>query len=162
MGTTLSALASVAGLGCGVMAGVYFAFSAFVMRSLDVLPRAQGVAAMQSINEVILVSGFMPLFIGTTVLAVGLGATGLLTWSDPGSGVMIAAGVVYALGMFLCTAALNVPLNDALAALDPASPDAARLFDHYVDRWTVWNHVRTVASLAASGLFGLAVVMRVA
>ncbi|MFK7989473.1 MAG: DUF1772 domain-containing protein [Sandaracinaceae bacterium] len=158
----MSAGASLAAVSCGVMAGVYFAFSAFVMRSLDVLPREQGVAAMQSINEVILTSGFMPLFAGTTALAVGLGVFGLASWSEPGSGVMLAAAIVYALGMFLCTAAFNVPLNDALAALDPASADASRLFDHYVDRWTLWNHVRTFASVAASGLFGLAVAMRMA
>jgi uncharacterized membrane protein len=40
----------LAALGCGMTAGVWFAFSAFVMSALDRLPAAQGMAAMQSIN----------------------------------------------------------------------------------------------------------------
>ena len=37
-------------LGCGLNAGVFFAFSTFVMPALKRLPAAQGIAAMQSIN----------------------------------------------------------------------------------------------------------------
>lgn len=51
--------ALVQGIACAVMAGVYFAFSGFVMRSLRALPAVQGMAAMQSINRVILSSSFM-------------------------------------------------------------------------------------------------------
>jgi uncharacterized membrane protein len=38
-------------LGCGLVAGVFFAFSSFVMPALKRLPPAQGIAAMQSINK---------------------------------------------------------------------------------------------------------------
>ena len=41
----LFALTLFAALGCGVVAGVFFAFSAFVMRSLARLPAPQGIAA---------------------------------------------------------------------------------------------------------------------
>jgi uncharacterized membrane protein len=43
-------LTVVAALGCGLNAGVFFAFSSFVMAALRRLPPAQGIAAMQSIN----------------------------------------------------------------------------------------------------------------
>jgi len=43
-------LTLVSALGCGLIAGVFFAFSAFVMKALARLPPAQGIAAMQSIN----------------------------------------------------------------------------------------------------------------
>ncbi len=46
----LFALTFVSALGCGLMAGVFFAFSAFVMHALARLPPAQGIAAMQSIG----------------------------------------------------------------------------------------------------------------
>lgn len=49
--TVLSILAM---LGCGMIGGVFFAFSSFVMRALARLPDAQGLAAMQSINFVVL------------------------------------------------------------------------------------------------------------
>jgi len=48
------------------------------------------------------------------------------------------------------TIAFNVPRNDALAAVDPASAEGASLWASYVTVWTAWNHVRTVAALAAA------------
>lgn len=39
-----------AALGCGLIAGVFFAFSTFVMKGLARIPTEAGVAAMQSIN----------------------------------------------------------------------------------------------------------------
>ena len=72
----------VVAIGCAVMAGVYFTFSAFVMRSLEAMPAARGIAAMQSINRVILSSAFMPLFFATTVLALALAAAGCSSKDD--------------------------------------------------------------------------------
>jgi uncharacterized membrane protein len=44
----------------------------------------------------------------------------------------------------------NVPRNDALAAVDPASAAGAALWASYLTSWTAWNHVRTSAALAAT------------
>ena len=49
-------------LSAGVMAGVYFAFSAFVITSLDKLAASSAAAAMNSINRIIVRSAFMPAF----------------------------------------------------------------------------------------------------
>jgi len=38
----------LAALGCGLIAGVFFAFSTFVMKALARLPTSHGIAAMQS------------------------------------------------------------------------------------------------------------------
>ena len=46
----LFALTLFAALGCGLIAGVFFAFSTFVMKALARLPSGEGMAAMQSIN----------------------------------------------------------------------------------------------------------------
>jgi uncharacterized membrane protein len=56
--------------------------------------------------------------------------------------------------------ALNVPLNNALAAVDPNSGKGAELWARYLADWTAWNHVRAAASLAAAALFTIAVYMR--
>src|SRR5690606_13121244 len=45
---------AIAAIGAGLMAGVYFAFSGFIMRSLDQLGAAAATDAMNAINEVIL------------------------------------------------------------------------------------------------------------
>ncbi len=146
-------LIGASALGCAVMAGVYFTFSAFVMRSLAELPIAQGIAAMQSINRVILGSIFMPLFFGTTALGCVFFVYGLVR-SDLGVGdPLVWAGVVYVLGMFVVTAAGNVPLNDALHRISVVDDQAASLWQHYLRRWTMWNHLRMLASLVSSGLF---------
>ena len=50
MSDLVVALTLVTALGCGLNAGVFFAFSGFVMNGLRRLPAAQGIAAMQSIN----------------------------------------------------------------------------------------------------------------
>lgn len=148
----------VAAIGCGVMAGIYFAFSTFVMKALAGIPRSAGIAAMQSINQVIVSSLFLPLFFGTSLLGAGLAGWSLMRWGQPGASATLAGGLVYVVGMFVCTAALNVPLNDALAGLEPSSLEAASLWPDYLRRWTQYNHVRTLASALACGLFIAAIV----
>ena len=140
-------------LGCGVLAGVYFAFSTFIMTSLGRLDQAAGIAAMNAINVDIVRSLFMPLFLGTTVAGAALVAMGALRFSEPGSASMIAGGGLYVIGMFVVTVVFNVPLNDALAAVKPSTPEAGAVWASYLKDWVFWNHVRTIASGVASALF---------
>lgn len=140
-------------VGCGLMAGVYFAFSTFVMTALGRLDQAAGIAAMNAINVNIVRSLFMPLFLGTTAAGAALVVMGALRLSEPGAVSMIAGGGLYVVGMFVVTVVFNVPLNDALAAVQPASPEARAVWAAYLKDWVLWNHVRTVASAVASGLF---------
>ena len=49
------------------------------------------------------------------------------------------------------TIVFNVPRNNALAAVDPASTSGAAQWTSYLTSWTAWNHVRTAAALAAAG-----------
>ena len=149
----ITCLLWLCGLGCGLMAGVYFAFSAFIMTALGRVGQAHGIDAMNAINVVIVKSLFMPAFLVTTLASAALVVAALLRWNESGAAMMLAGGVVYVLGMFIVTLAFNVPLNDALAVVDPSSPEAASLWADYLKRWTFWNHVRTVASTAACALF---------
>jgi uncharacterized membrane protein len=134
-------------LSVGVMAGVYFAFSTFVMRAFDDLPAAQAIAAMNSINRIIVKSMFLPLFFGSTVLALVQVVLNLMYWQGTPSYWAIAAGVVYLLSMFLCTALFNVPLNNRLAGFEQQSRNARKTWACYRRRWARWNHVRTIGSL---------------
>ena len=108
------ALAVVAAVGAGVMGGVFFAFSVFVMRALDRLPTLQAVAAMQAINVTVITPLFMLGFVGTALLSVAVlvvAATG----GFAGSALLGAAGaIVYLIGTFGLTAAYNVPRNNRL------------------------------------------------
>jgi len=139
-------------LSSGVMAGIYFTFSVFVTRALDVLDGGSGIAAMQSINRVILRSAFMPLFIGSSLACAALVVIGLLRWSQPGAWQMAAGGAIYVLGMLVVTMAANVPLNEALDRADPNGAGAMAAWGHFYQPWMAWNHVRTVACTLSMGL----------
>jgi uncharacterized membrane protein len=150
------ALAFVAALGSGLIAGLFFAFSVSVMRALARLPEKQGIAAMQAINVAILNPVFLVAFFGTAAASAISLATSLLAWQAPRALWLLVGSLCYLLGSLLVTIQFNVPLNKALASVPAGSPEAARLWAKYLTRWTAWNHVRTVASLAATAAFILA------
>jgi len=158
--TWLFGLTLVSALGCGLMAGVFFGFSAFVMRALARLPAAQGIAAMQSINIVVINPLFMAAFLGTGATCALLIVPAVRMWQGPGAACLLAGSLLYLVGTVAVTMAFNVPRNDALARVDPASTDGARLWAGYATVWTAWNHVRTVAALAAAVLFTIALCQR--
>ncbi len=142
-------------LGSGLVAGIFFAFSTFVMRALGQLPQNQGIAAMKAINVTVLNPWFFLAFFGTG--AVCLPVAFLALGSAAGTRAYLLGGcALYVLGCLLVTVAFNVPLNNRLASADPDSADAHALWANYLSRWTLWNHVRTAASLAAAGFFVMA------
>jgi uncharacterized membrane protein len=149
----LFALKLFAALGCGLIAGVFFAFSSFVMKALALLPEGQGMAAMQSINRVVLNPLFLGVFLGTAAACAVAIAASWLRWHDPGAVWLLAGGLLYLVGTFLVTMAFNVPRNQALEAASAAAPGSAGLWASYLSSWTAWNHVRTVAALAAAASF---------
>ena len=138
-------------LGCALLGGLYFAFSAFIMTALAQIGPA-GIAAMNSINAVILRSWFMPFFIGTTLACAVLAVAGVLSAGDPRRLFMAGGGILYVAGMFGVTMFFNVPLNNALATAGPET------WPRYLATWTRWNHVRTLASMGAAALFIAALV----
>lgn len=136
-------------LGCGLMAGLFFAFSVSVMKALARLPSAAGTAAMQSINVTIINPLFLVVFLGTAAGCVLVIIASLVRWHEPGSVYLLLGGALYLVGTFLVTMVFNVPKNEALASVAPADSDNAGLWSDYLVRWTAWNHIRTVAALAA-------------
>ncbi len=143
-------------LGSGLIGGVFFAFSAFVMKALARRPPAEGIAAMQSVNTVILRSWFMTVFLVTAGLCVLALVHPLWHWQGPADRWRIAGAALYLAGGMLVTIACNVPRNEALETLAPGDPASAPLWAEYVSRWTRWNHVRMLACAAASVAFGIA------
>lgn len=152
----LDLLLAVSALAAALMAGVYFAFSAFIMTAFAELERGAGpgagAAAMNAINRVILRSAFMPLFWGSTLASLALAVLALLDRSAPGSAAQLGGGALYVVGMFGVTAAFNVPLNNRL----PAAMEGGAVWAHYLRAWTRWNHVRTLACFGAATLFLIA------
>jgi uncharacterized membrane protein len=155
----IAPLAFMAALGTGLIAGTFFAFSSFVMKALARLAPAQGIAAMQMINIVVLTPLFLGVFMGTAFLSLALiGIAGWFWMRD--SLWLLSGGLLYLLGCFLVTIAGNVPLNNALAPLPAASPETAIFWRRYLDRWVALNHLRTLGALASCAAFITALLIR--
>ena len=163
MSTTILILLHIAVLAYALVAGVFLAFSDFIMRALAITSGSGGVEAMQAINREVFRWIFMTLFLG---MAAGSAAIAVYAWIaiDGRAGVMIlAAALIYLVFCFGVTVLFNVPMNEALAGMETSS-EAARDYwlQTYVPRWTLWNSVRTGASFisAALLLFGLVWISR--
>lgn len=155
-----TAVSVTTALGCGLSAGVFFAFSTFVMPALGRLPVSSGVAAMQAINVAAIEPVFLGVLFGSGIAASALAVGALARRSGTSDGLVVAAAVVYVLGTLGTTIACNVPLNDALAAVTPGTDEAAALFARYLVTWTAWNHVRAGAATLAAALLVLAAIGR--
>lgn len=147
------ALTFVAALGCGLIAGVFFAFSTFVMKALRRLPPQEGIAAMQSINVVVINPAFLTVFVGTALVCALLIIVAFMRYQQSDAVWLLIGGGLYVFGTFAVTGMRNVPMNNALAAVTPADPESAISWARYLAGWTFWNHVRTVAALAATVAF---------
>ncbi len=150
-------LALAAILGTGVIGGVFFAFSSFVMRALGRLPAAQGLTAMQSINVVVINPHFLGAFLGTAGISLTAIVVAGFRWGEAGAVFHAAGGVLYFVGTFLVTGLRNVPLNNLLEKVQPSDANAAETWNDYLRRWTNWNHLRTAAALLATLSFSLGV-----
>ncbi|GAA2897515.1 DUF1772 domain-containing protein [Streptosporangium fragile] len=134
----------------GLMAGLFYAYACSVMPGLRRTDDRTFVGTMQSINVAILNGWFAVCFVGAlpaTGAAAGLHlhreGRAALPWT-------VAAFVLYAATLAV-TAAVNVPLNNALdAAGEPGRvADLAAVRESFEARWVRWNLVRTVTSVAA-------------
>ena len=146
-------------LASGLVGGVFYTFSTFVMAGLKRLPPAQGIAAMQSITVTAVRPGLMVPFFGTLIAAVVVGVVGAVDWGDPASPWLVAGAVSYAIGTFAVTGFYHVPRNNLLAATPATSIDAPAVWDRYLAEWTRWNHLRAASSMATAAALTVALVV---
>src|SRR6516225_6313311 len=149
-------LTFVAALSCGLAAGIFYAFSSLVMRALARIPSSAGIAAMQSINVSVINPWFITALFGPAVICSVLAVISLLRWNREGAVFLLAGSVLYLVGTMMVTFVFNVPLNDTLATVDPASAESVSRWDNYLSTWTNWNHLRTLAAFLAAVAFLLA------
>lgn len=153
MAFILPVLLVAAAIGSGLIAGIFFAFSTFIMTAFARIPPEQGIAAMNSINTTIVRSPFMLLFIPVAIICVAIAVMAFMDWRGSASIWMIGGAAAYVVASFISTIAFNVPMNDALANVSGSGSEAVTLWNRYLSDWTWWNHVRTLASLASAIAF---------
>lgn len=136
-------------LASGLVAGVFLAFSDFLMKSLHAADPAAGTEAMQVINRKVYRSIFMVLFIALTPLSALASLLAALFLDGAAAFWLIAAGALYVFGVFGVTGIRNVPMNRQLDGMPLGGVAARNYWPAYVRGWIVWNHVRSLASAGA-------------
>lgn len=137
-------------IGSGLVAGMFFAFSNFIMKAFSKVSHSNGMAAMQEINKTVLNPWFFLFFLGTALSSVVLMILYFFTSLVTVWGLIGAA--CYFFGCFIVTGIRNVPLNNELAKVSTKDKES-KVWRHFLKTWTIWNHVRTLASLIAMILF---------
>ncbi len=155
MNQLIPVVGTMALLGSALVGGIFFAFSSFIMKALAGVPSEEGIGAMQSINVVVINPSFLGAFFGTAVLSLVAGGLALAGWGTPSASYFLGGTLFYLVGTILVTMFGNVPLNNQLAAVSVTDPGALEVWQQYLHRWVMWNHVRTAAAMIAALLYTL-------
>ncbi len=124
----------------GLLGGVYYAYASSVMPGLAKLDDRAFSAAMNHINVVIVNPVFLLSFLGAPALNVVAAAISWRRGSRTSAAWITGAALLNLVGLGV-TAAVNIPLNDQLAAGgDRAGFESA---------WVAWNIVRALATTGA-------------
>lgn len=133
---------------CSLVAGFLFAFATIVMPGIKTLNDREFIRAFQVIDGVI--QNNQPLFVAVWMgsIVASLAAAGLGFGQLDGAQrlLLVAAPIVYILGVQLSTFTINVPLNNKLQALNVNAMDEVALKAARRDfepGWNRWNLVRT-------------------
>jgi len=135
----------------GLIAGLFYAYTCSVNIGLGRLPDKEYLAAMQAINSAILNPLFFVSFLGTLLL---LPLSAYLNFEQPLSTrflLLLAAAIIYAIGVFGVTMLGNVPLNDALANFNLEHASVKSIYEQRIrfeQPWLLLHQVRTIASVA--------------
>lgn len=140
----------------GLMAGLYFAFSVFVMQALNKLSPTAAGQAMNNINDVIVNTLFLPLFFGSTLWFAGLIVWQIADWNEANSIFFVSSAVIYIVGMFGVTAFGNVPLNNQLQRSNENDNALAMAWKNYYQPWLRLNHIRTISCILSTALLLMA------
>jgi uncharacterized membrane protein len=108
---------------------------------------------MQQINIAAVRPGLMAALFGTAAACTAVAIWTTVRGPSQRSVAVVVGSVLYLAGAVGITAAFNVPLNNALAALDPDVPGTEAFWQDYLRRWSAGNHLRTLGCLAAATLY---------
>ncbi|MEO6087656.1 MAG: anthrone oxygenase family protein [Umezawaea sp.] len=154
METLRGAALIAATLATGLVAGLFYSYACSVMPALKGADDRTFVITMQRVNIAIINGWFLAAFLGAALLGA---LAAVLHFGHAGFGWVVAGAVVY-LATIGITAAVNIPLNDALdAAGDPDRvADLAAVREHFEATWVRWNLARALTSAAGFACLVLA------
>jgi uncharacterized membrane protein len=157
MSDAVATITLITALMAGLSAGALLAFSTFAMKGLDDLEPAEGIKAMNAINDEAPKSGvFMLVLFGTVLACIALAVIALLDFDEDWAKYLLIGSLLYIVLPAGLTAVWHQPHNLALAKLDPHAPESAAKWAEYVRDWTRLNHLRVLGGGATLVLFAIA------
>jgi len=133
-----------------LVAGLFYSWSVSVTLGLARLPDHEYISAFQAMNRAILNPVFFASFLGTVIL---LPLSTYMHYGQPVSGrfwFLLAATVVYVVGVFGVTMVGNVPLNDALENFQLHTASAQEIAAQRAKFEVPWNNLNTVRTIAST------------
>lgn len=146
---------------CSLVAGFLLAFSIVVMPGIARLDDAGFLRAFQAIDRIIQESQplFMLVWVGSVLAVIAAAALGVWATAGPDRILVLAAALVYVIGVQVPTGTINIPLNNQIQKLeiatmtDAAARDARQTFEA---RWNRWNIIRTAVAILVTIVLMLA------
>jgi uncharacterized membrane protein len=134
-----------------LIAGLFYAYTVSVNLGLGKLSDAEYLRSMQSINRAILNPWFFMSFMGSLIMLP------LSTWLASRAGgydlsfyLLLAATILYVVGVFGVTISANVPLNESLDKFNISSATLEEVNSKRIAfeiPWNKFNLIRTVANV---------------
>lgn len=142
---------------CSLVAGLVFTFAIIVMPGIRGLGDHDFLQSFKAMDSVI--QNNQPIFIfvwlGSAVTILISAVLGIWQLQGLDRLLMLAACVIYLLGVQLPTIAVNVPLNNHLQSLNLTAMSEESLLEareKFEPRWLRWNFIRTVVAIVTTGL----------
>jgi uncharacterized membrane protein len=157
--TFVEALVIATAVGTGLVAGLFATFSVLVTPSFDLLPAMNGIRFMQATNRMTIRPLFLFVFLGSIAASAVLAVLAVPQIGGPSGWWVFCGALLFLLGVFVVTAVIHVPRNRRLEQLDPHSSDASAVWPNLLREWTLGNHVRSIASLAALTCYAIALLL---
>lgn len=147
-----------AALTCGLVSGLLLGFAIVAMPGIAALDDRAFVRAFQVMDRVIQDRQpvFMLLWVGSVVAVLASVALG---WGQVDAGervLLVGSALLWIGGLQVPTAVVNIPLNNALQAVDvagAAQPEVSSARVAFEGRWNRWNRLRTAAGVLATAGF---------
>lgn len=147
-----------------LIAGLFYSYSVSINPGLNRLTDKEYLRAMQSINRAILNPAFFLSFMGSLIL---LPISTWLLYRYEGIGtafyLVLAATIVYIVGVFGVTMFGNVPLNNTLDNLNldtGSTADITTWRNNFEIPWNRLHSVRTFANIVSLLLFLVGIMKR--